>query len=66
MKALHMIALFLVVVGALNWGVIALTGWEVGQLFGGMDAQVSKVIYVLVGLSGLVVIFTHKKDCKTC
>ncbi|MBI2636800.1 MAG: DUF378 domain-containing protein [Parcubacteria group bacterium] len=66
MKALHMVAYLLVVIGALNWGILALTGWEVGQLFGGMEAAVSKVIYVLVGLSGLLLLFTHKKDCKLC
>ena len=66
MKALHMVAFLLVVVGALNWGVLTLTGWEVGQIFGGMDATVSRVIYVLVGLSGLYLLVTHKADCKNC
>ncbi len=66
MKALHMVAFLLVVVGALNWGVLTLTGWEVGQLFGGMDATVSRVVYVLVGLSGLYLLVTHKGDCKAC
>lgn len=65
-KFLHMLALVLVIVGALNWGVWALTGWEIGQLFGGMDAGVSKVIYVLVGLAGLYMIFEHPKACRYC
>lgn len=66
MKALHMIAFILVIVGALNWGVYALTGWEVGQLFGGMDADISTIIYVLVGLSAIWLVFTHRKDCRVC
>jgi uncharacterized membrane protein YuzA (DUF378 family) len=66
MKALHMVAFILLIVGGLNWGVFALTGWEVGQLFGGMSAMVSKVIYVLVGLSAVYIAVTHKSDCKTC
>lgn len=66
MKIIHAVAFLLVIVGALNWGALALTGWEVGQLFGGMDETVSKVIYVLVALSGLYLAATHKKDCKTC
>ena len=61
-----MVAFILLVVGGLNWGVLAITGWDVGQLFGGMDAMISKVVYVLVGLSALLMLFTHKKDCKTC
>lgn len=66
MKMLHMIAFILVIVGGLNWGLLALTGWEVGSLFGGMDAMISKVIYVLVGVSAVYLAVTHKGDCKTC
>ena len=65
-KGLHMIAFILLVVGGLNWLLLALTGWEVGQLFGGMDALVSKIVYVLVGLSALYMLVSHKKDCKMC
>ncbi|MBI4054311.1 MAG: DUF378 domain-containing protein [Candidatus Doudnabacteria bacterium] len=66
MKALHMIAFVLLWVGGVNWGVFGLTGWDVGQIFGGMDAPISKVIYVLVGVAALVTIFTHKTYCKYC
>jgi uncharacterized protein len=66
MKYVHMLAFVLVIVGALNWGVYAVSGWEVGQLFGGSEAMISKVIYILVGLSGLYLIMDHKKNCKVC
>lgn len=66
MKGLHVIAWILLVIGGLNWGVYALTGWEVGSLFGGMDATISKIVYVLVGLAALYELFTHKKGCRTC
>ena len=66
MKAVHYLAWILVIIGGLNWGVFALTGWEVGHIFGGMDATVSKVIYILVGLAALYELFTHNKRCKTC
>ncbi len=66
MKALHMIAFLLLVVGGLNWLLVGLFGWDVGELFGGQEAVVSRIIYVLVGLSALVVLFSHKKDCKPC
>ena len=66
MKGLHVIAWILLVVGGLNWGLYALTGWEVGSLFGGMDATLSKAVYVLVGLSALYELFTHKKGSKAC
>lgn len=66
MKALHFIAFLLLVVGGLNWLLVGIWGWDVGQLFGGMGATLSRVIYILVGLSALVVLFTHKKDCRMC
>ncbi len=59
-------AFILLVVGGLNWLLLALFGWEVGSLFGGMDALVSKVIYILVGLSAIFLVATHSKNCKTC
>ena len=61
-----MLTFLLLVVGGLNWLLVGLFGWDVGQLFGGQAAMVSRVIYVLVGLSALVVLFSHKGDCKTC
>ena len=51
---LDRIALLLVVVGALNWGIIGLFGPDlVAFVFGGQMAVISRVIYALVGLGGL-------------
>jgi len=61
-----MVTFVLLVVGGLNWLLLGLFGWEIGILFGGQMALVSRVIYVLVGLSALVEIFTHGKNCKHC
>lgn len=66
MKAIHMIAFILVIVGGLNWLLVGLFMWDVGSLFGGMENIVSKIIYVLVGLSAIYLLFTHKGDCKAC
>lgn len=66
MKVLHMISYILLWVGGLNWGVYGLTSWDVGQLFGGMNNSVARVIYVLVGLAALYLLFTHKSYCKEC
>lgn len=65
-KKMHMLAFLLLIVGGLNWLLVGLFGWDVGQLFGGMSSAVSRVMYVLVGLSALVILFNHKKDCKIC
>lgn len=66
MKALHMITFILLIVGGLNWLLVGAFGWDVGALFGGQTAIISRVVYILVGVSALVELFTHKKDCKTC
>lgn len=66
MKILHGVAFVLLVVGGLNWLLFAVFGWEVGSLFGGMGATVSRVIYVLVGLSAIWEVVTHKRNCRMC
>lgn len=51
----------LLVIGGLNWLLVGVFGWDVGQLFGGQAAVISRIIYVLVGLSALVQIFSGSK-----
>lgn len=61
MKILNTIVLVLVVIGALNWGLIALFNFDlVAWAFGTMTAF-TRIIYGLVGLSGLwaVTFFTR-------
>ena len=62
MKGLHMIAWILVIVGGLNWGLVAF-GWNVVELLGD---SLAKIVYILVGLSALYELFTHKKNCMYC
>ena len=66
MKSLHSLTFLLLVIGGLNWLLVGLFGWDVGQLFGGMDAWISRLIYILVGLSAIVEIVQHKNNCKNC
>jgi len=61
-----MVTFLLLVVGGLNWLLVGLVGWDVGELFGGMAAWPSRAIYVLVGLSALYEMFSHKGRCKEC
>jgi uncharacterized membrane protein YuzA (DUF378 family) len=66
MKNLHMVTFILLVVGGLNWLLFGLFAWDIGMLFGGMSSMVSKIIYILVGLSAVYEIATHKQNCKRC
>ena len=63
----HFVTFLLVIVGALNWLLFGVFGWELGQdLLGGQDSIVSRVIYVAVGLAGIYELVTHKSNCKLC
>ncbi|MFA6898048.1 MAG: DUF378 domain-containing protein [Candidatus Paceibacterota bacterium] len=66
MKGLHMVAFILLIIGGLNWLLVGLFSWDIGVIFGGQAATISKVIYVLVGLAALVEVFSHKGNCKAC
>ena len=53
MKYLDCLALTIAIIGAVNWGLIGLFGFNlVAALFGSMSL-LSRIIYGLVGLSGL-------------
>ena len=55
MSLIQRIALILTVIGAINWGLIGFFQFDlVAFLFGGQDAIISRVVYALVGLAGLI------------
>ena len=57
------LALLLVIIGAINWGLIGLVRYDlVASLFGGQATYVSRIIYALVGLAGLYTITLLFKD----
>lgn len=61
MNALMWLAWVLVVVGALNWGLVGLFNFDlVAAIFGDMSG-ISRVIYVLVGLGAIVMVATTPK-----
>lgn len=54
MKALYNIMLALVIIGAINWGILGLFKMDlIGSIFGGMTSVISRIIFVLVGICGL-------------
>lgn len=56
MKTLRRIALTLVIIGAINWGLIGFFKFDLVATIFGQDSFVSRLIFSLVGLSGLVCI----------
>lgn len=64
MKILYYIALTLVIIGALNWLLIGLFSFDlVATLFGEMS-MLSRIVYSLVGISGLISIGLYSKIDK--
>ncbi len=71
MKSLHGIAIVLVIIGGLNWGLVALgsfvgSNWNIVNLILGSWPMVENLVYLLVGLSAVYIMFTHKRDCCVC
>lgn len=55
MKILQRIALILTIIGALNWGMVGLFEIDlVATLFDGSDSMISKFIYVLIAIAGII------------
>lgn len=53
MKILNCIALTLVIIGAINWGLIGLFDFNLVTFLLGKMTSVIRIIYALVGISGL-------------
>lgn len=53
MKTLDYIALILVVIGAINWGLIGFFSFDLVRAIFGDMTLVSRIVYALVGVSGL-------------
>jgi uncharacterized membrane protein YuzA (DUF378 family) len=67
-----MIAWVLIIIGALNWGLVGLGwwfgggNWNVVNLILGSWPMIEGLVYVLVGVSGVYEIVNHKANCKAC
>ncbi len=67
LNAIDYIAHILVIVGAVNWGLVGFFNYDlVGALFGGAASVISRCIFALVGLAGLYVVsFFFRRDRLT-
>ena len=71
MKATHVVSFILLAIGGLNWGLVGLGmwfggNWNIVNLIFGSIPWLASLIYIIIGLSALFLIFTHKKTCKMC
>lgn len=66
MKELHMAVLTLVIVGALNWGLVGLLNYNLVEGLLGAWPGLVKLVYLLVGAAAVYLAATHMNDCKIC
>ena len=67
--AMDRFSLLLVIVGAINWGLVGLFQFDlIAFLFGGQAAMISRVLYTIVGAAGLwsiSMLFTPREAAHT-
>lgn len=55
MSGIQRTALVLTIIGAINWGLVGFFQFDlVASIFGGQDSALSRIIYGLVGIAGLI------------
>lgn len=53
MKIANFITLILIIIGGINWGLIGLFQFNLVDFIFGADSILSRIIYILVGISAL-------------
>jgi uncharacterized membrane protein YuzA (DUF378 family) len=66
MKAMNIITLVLIIIGGINWGLIALFQYDlVVALLGGQNAALPQITYILMGLSALWQLYPLARALQT-
>lgn len=56
MKTLKYITLIIAIIGAINWGLIGLFDFNLVTALFGIDSLLTKLVYILVGISGIFIL----------
>jgi uncharacterized protein len=65
-KTLDIISLVLVIVGAINWGLIGFFQYDlVAAIFGGSGTLLTRIVFALVGIAGIYSISFLGRDRET-
>lgn len=60
-----MITYILVILGAINYGLVGFFDWNLIEAILGMGGA-TRAVYALVGVSAIVELVGHRKGCKAC
>ncbi len=67
MKKLDLIACILVIIGALNWGLVGAFDFNLVTMLCGEASMLGRVVYILIGVAGLQQALCLKsRCCGTC
>jgi uncharacterized protein len=66
MKVIDCIAMILLLIGGINWGLLGAFDFNIVTWLFGMVPALMKLVYILVGLSALWLLFQWKAVCKRC
>ncbi len=65
METLQKTCLVLTIVGALNWGLIGLLDFNLVSTIFGSGTMLEKLVYILVGIAGIInigILFNHIEE----
>lgn len=62
----HIVTFSLAMIGAINWGLVGLFGFNLVEMLLGSWPALVKLVYIAVGVSAVYVFATHQQDCKIC
>ena len=62
MNTLYKTALTLVIVGAINWGLVGIADFNLVEFLFGEQTLLTRLVYILVLISGLVCLGIYTKD----
>lgn len=54
------------IIGALNWGLVGLSGTNLVEQIFGAGSGITRIIYILVGLSGIALLVSFFTGCPKC
>ena len=62
MRALKIISYIIVIIGALNWGLVGLFNIDLVALIFGEMTILARIVYILVGISAIISVITSYRD----
>ena len=60
MHILKIISYILVIIGAINWGLIGIFGFDLVATLFGETSLLTRIVYILVGIAAVILLFLNK------